>query len=191
MPQIMACTYATVLVAAVVVAYYAGVQASASQPTGVDGIVTLGSAPAWLWWRCKRITAAHHGIARLVAVVAVGAATGGTTGSRFRWYQRGAAITGTAITFAEMTNNGTIFTGRKRHDAYSARHSAGFYRNGTDLEQAGRWRDGSLVRWRDNSIASRLAAGVNARHRFATNPVRGMHTWESAKRQRMVGRWII
>ena len=29
---------------------------------------------------------------------------------------------------------------------------AGFYRNGTDLDAAGRWRDGSLVRWRDGSL---------------------------------------
>jgi len=29
---------------------------------------------------------------------------------------------------------------------------AGFYRNGTDIESAGRWRDGSLVRWRDGSL---------------------------------------
>lgn len=28
----------------------------------------------------------------------------------------------------------------------------GFYRNGTDLESAGRWRDGNLVRWRDNAM---------------------------------------
>ena len=28
----------------------------------------------------------------------------------------------------------------------------GFYRNGTDLEAAGRWRDGSLVRWEDGSL---------------------------------------
>lgn len=29
---------------------------------------------------------------------------------------------------------------------------AGFYKTGTDLEGAGRWRDGSLVRWRDGSL---------------------------------------
>lgn len=28
----------------------------------------------------------------------------------------------------------------------------GFFRNGTDLEGAGRWRDGSLVRWREGSL---------------------------------------
>lgn len=55
---------------------------------------------------------------------------------------------------------------------------AGFYRNGTDLEQAGRWRDGSLVRWRDNSL--RPVGGWQERKAsFCTNPVRGMHAWES------------
>lgn len=55
---------------------------------------------------------------------------------------------------------------------------AGFYRNGTDLEQAGRWRDGSLVRWRDNSL--RPVGGWQERKAsFCTNVVRGMHTWEA------------
>ena len=55
---------------------------------------------------------------------------------------------------------------------------AGFYRNGTDLEQAGRWRDGSLVRWRDNSL--RPIGGWRSRKTAFTNsPVRGMHTWET------------
>ena len=54
---------------------------------------------------------------------------------------------------------------------------AGFYRNGTDLEQAGRWRDGSLVRWRDNSLRP-IGGWRERKTSFATNPVRGMHTWE-------------
>jgi hypothetical protein len=55
---------------------------------------------------------------------------------------------------------------------------AGFYRNGTDLEQSGRWRDGSLVRWRDNSL--RPVGGWQERKAsFCTNVVRGMHTWEA------------
>ena len=55
---------------------------------------------------------------------------------------------------------------------------AGFYRNGTDLEQSGRWRDGSLVRWRDNSL--RPIGGWQVRFAlFTASPVRGMHTWES------------
>jgi len=55
---------------------------------------------------------------------------------------------------------------------------AGFYRNGTDLEQSGRWRDGSLVRWRDGSL--RPIGGWDDRlTSFSTNPLRGMHTWEA------------
>lgn len=55
---------------------------------------------------------------------------------------------------------------------------AGFYRNGTDLEQAGRWRDGSLVRWRDNSLRP-IGGWRERKASFCTNPVRGMHTWET------------
>jgi len=55
---------------------------------------------------------------------------------------------------------------------------AGFYRNGTDLEQAGRWRDGSLVRWRDNSLRP-IGGWRERKASFSTNPVRGMHTWEA------------
>ncbi len=55
---------------------------------------------------------------------------------------------------------------------------AGFYRNGTDLEQSGRWRDGSLVRWRDNSLRP-IGGWQERKASFSTNPVRGMHTWES------------
>jgi len=55
---------------------------------------------------------------------------------------------------------------------------AGFYRNGTDLEQAGRWRDGSLVRWRDNSLRP-IGGWRERKTSFCTSPVRGMHTWET------------
>lgn len=54
---------------------------------------------------------------------------------------------------------------------------AGFYRNGTDLEQANRWRDGSLVRWRDNSLRP-IGGWRERKASFSTNPVRGMHAWE-------------
>lgn len=55
---------------------------------------------------------------------------------------------------------------------------AGFYRNGTDYEQSGRWRDGSLVRWLDGSL--RPIGGWSVRKSgFTTNPVRGMHAWQS------------
>jgi len=55
---------------------------------------------------------------------------------------------------------------------------AGFYRNGTDLEQSGRWRDGSLVRWRDGSLRP-IGGWQERKTSFCTNPVRGMHAWES------------
>ena len=55
---------------------------------------------------------------------------------------------------------------------------AGFYRNGTDLEQSGRWRDGSLVRWRDNSLRP-IGGWQERKASFSTNPVRGMHAWEA------------
>jgi len=55
---------------------------------------------------------------------------------------------------------------------------AGFYRNGTDLEQSGRWRDGSLVRWRDNSLRP-IGGWQERKASFCTNVVRGMHTWEA------------
>lgn len=53
---------------------------------------------------------------------------------------------------------------------------AGFYRNGTDYEQSNRWREGSLVRWRDNSLRP-IGGWQERKASFSTNPVRGMHTW--------------
>ena len=55
---------------------------------------------------------------------------------------------------------------------------AGFYRNGTDYEQSNRWRDGSLVRWRDNSLRP-IGGWQERKTSFSTNPLRGMHTWET------------
>lgn len=55
---------------------------------------------------------------------------------------------------------------------------AGFYRNGTEYEQSNRWRDGSLVRWRDNSLRP-IGGWQERKESFCTNPVRGMHTWEA------------
>ena len=55
---------------------------------------------------------------------------------------------------------------------------AGFYRNGTDIEQSGRWREGSLVRWLDGSL--RPVGGWSVRKEgFSKNPIRGMHSWQS------------
>ena len=55
---------------------------------------------------------------------------------------------------------------------------AGFYRNGTDLDAAGRWRDGSLVRWRDGSLRP-IGGWQERKVGFSTNPIRGMHSWEA------------
>ena len=55
---------------------------------------------------------------------------------------------------------------------------AGFYRNGTDLEQANRWRDGSLVRWRDGSLRP-IYGWTSRKDGFSSNKIRGMHTWEA------------
>lgn len=53
----------------------------------------------------------------------------------------------------------------------------GFYKNGTDLEGAGRWRDGSLVRWKDNSL--RPVGGWRERKASAFSGItRGMFTWQ-------------
>lgn len=53
---------------------------------------------------------------------------------------------------------------------------AGMYQNGTDMEAAGRWRDGSLVRWKEGSM--RPVGGWETRKAsaFASAP-RGMITW--------------
>ncbi len=64
---------------------------------------------------------------------------------------------------------------------------AGFYRTGTDLDAAGRWRDGSLVRWRDGSL--RPIGGWRVNENIASitvNTPRGMHTWESNNGTRYV-----
>jgi len=52
----------------------------------------------------------------------------------------------------------------------------GVYRNGTDLQTAGRWRDSNLVRWHDNTL--RPIGGWRARSDTATaSKVRGIHAW--------------
>jgi hypothetical protein len=71
---------------------------------------------------------------------------------------------------------------------------AGFYRTGTDLDASGRWRDGSLVRWRNNSL--RPIGGWREGEDFGTagdlftDPAdgapRGMHTWQSINGDRYV-----
>ena len=53
---------------------------------------------------------------------------------------------------------------------------AGVYRNGTDLQSMGRWRDASLVRWNDGVM--RPVGGWRTRNNNAANAtLRGMLTW--------------
>ena len=53
----------------------------------------------------------------------------------------------------------------------------GVYRNGTDLESVNRWRDVSLVRWRNGSL--RPVGGWRVRKDDAfVGITRGMHTWQ-------------
>lgn len=53
----------------------------------------------------------------------------------------------------------------------------GVMRNGTDLEQSGRWRDANLVRWREGSL--RPVGGWRVRNATAyDNPPRGMLAWQ-------------
>jgi len=53
---------------------------------------------------------------------------------------------------------------------------AGVYRNGTDYQSKGRWRDTNLVRWVDNSM--RPVGGWNARtETVGSNPMRGSLAW--------------
>ena len=53
---------------------------------------------------------------------------------------------------------------------------AGVYRNGTDLQSQGRWRDSNLVRWFDNTL--RPIGGWRTRSDTASaGQVRGLHSW--------------
>jgi len=68
----------------------------------------------------------------------------------------------------------------------------GFYRNGTELESAGRWRAGNLVRWRDNTMqpvggwVRRQDAGGSKLSAITSNPPRGAIGWQDNSG----GRWI-
>ena len=53
---------------------------------------------------------------------------------------------------------------------------AGVYRNGTDLQSMGRWRDASLIRWIDGTMQP--VKGWRKRSDTATAAItRGMTTW--------------
>jgi hypothetical protein len=53
---------------------------------------------------------------------------------------------------------------------------AGVYRNGTDYQSSGRWRDSNLVRWFDNTL--RPIGGWRTRSDTASaGKIRGLHAW--------------
>jgi len=56
----------------------------------------------------------------------------------------------------------------------------GFRKNGTDLDNAGRWQDGSLVRWQNESARPINGWRINEEvQRLVKSPIRGMHSWKS------------
>lgn len=62
---------------------------------------------------------------------------------------------------------------------------AGVYRNGTDLQAQGRWRDASLVRWHDGVM--RPVKGWRTRSDDAANAkIRGMINWEDNYQNRYI-----
>ena len=62
----------------------------------------------------------------------------------------------------------------------------GLYRNGTDMEAAGRWRDGSLVRWREGKMQP--VGGWEQRTASQSNAaVRGMAAWRANNGNRWIG----
>jgi len=61
----------------------------------------------------------------------------------------------------------------------------GVYRNGTEFDQSGRWRDANLVRWRDGSL--RPVGGWRTRIATAYDqPPRGMLAWEDLSGDRRI-----
>ena len=65
----------------------------------------------------------------------------------------------------------------------------GVYRNGTDMQAAGRWRDASLVRWADGTM--RPVAGWEPRFDLNDAVPRGAHVWRDLNNNRYmaVGTW--
>jgi hypothetical protein len=65
----------------------------------------------------------------------------------------------------------------------------GVYRNGTDMQAAGRWRDASLVRWADGTM--RPVAGWEPRFDLNDAVPRGAHVWRDLNNNRYmaVGMW--
>ena len=60
---------------------------------------------------------------------------------------------------------------------------AGIYRNGTDFQSAGRWRDSNLVRWIDNTIRP-VGGWIPRTTDEASNPLRGATAWKDNSDER-------
>lgn len=61
---------------------------------------------------------------------------------------------------------------------------AGVFRNGTDLQSSGRWRDVSLVRWSDGVMQP--VGGWSLRATLTSDPIRGAHTWQDLTGDRWI-----
>ena len=61
----------------------------------------------------------------------------------------------------------------------------GIVRSGTELQSAGRWRDGSLVRWRDG-VLQPVGGWITRASSGATNPPRGALAWRDNNGNRRV-----
>lgn len=60
----------------------------------------------------------------------------------------------------------------------------GVYRNGTDMQSAGRWRDASLVRWIDNTMQP--VGGWATRVTLTDQPLRGAIAWRDLSNDRWI-----
>lgn len=62
----------------------------------------------------------------------------------------------------------------------------GFYANGTEFDQTGRWNSGNKVRWVDNAL--RPIGGTRRAHNLlaAQRPVRSLHSWQDLSGNRWV-----
>lgn len=60
----------------------------------------------------------------------------------------------------------------------------GVFRNGTDVQSSGRWRDTSLVRWTDGVMQP--VGGWALRATLTSDPIRGAHTWRDLSGDRWI-----
>lgn len=61
---------------------------------------------------------------------------------------------------------------------------SGVFRNGTDMQSAGRWRDASLVRWSNNVMQP--VGGWTLRSTITSDPIRGTHAWRDLSGDRFI-----